>query len=110
MFKKKFVSIALSTALTVGMLSGYCVDTKAATKSVFDQAVAMSDVSDAKADGVIKLNLQGDEIAYDFFAELRDFYFNATNKDFYDENGYLTEDAKEFIKFTDGLGVTNGTD
>lgn len=110
MFKKKFVSIALSTALTVGMLSGYCVDTKAATKSVFDQAVAMSDVSDAKADGVIKLNLQGDEIAYDFFAELRDFYFNATNKDFYDENGYLTENAKEFIKFTDGLGVTNGTD
>lgn len=34
MFKKKIRVSALSLALTVGMLSGYGVDAKAATKSV----------------------------------------------------------------------------
>lgn len=108
MFKKKIMSVALSLALTVGMLSGYGVDAKAATKSVANQAAALADVSDAKADGNINVSLQGKEIAEGAFYALRNFYFNATNKDFYDEDDKLTEDAKNFVKFTDKLGITKG--
>lgn len=108
MFKKKIMSVALSLALTVGMLSGYGVDAKAATKSVANQAAALADVSDAKADGNINVSLQGEEIAEGAFYALRNFYFDATNKDFYDEDDKLTEDAKNFVKFTDELGITKG--